>query len=331
MAILKSHYPCNPPSNRQKNFPIGSGTMGVPLLLLFIVLTCGITFGQGNYTLNGRGAKSLGKSVTLTVYDSESSSHSRTKRVKDGEFVFSGHLSKPCVAEMTFANGQNLYLYLEPAEMNVEVNADDLEHSPVTGSRTNSQYRYAMENSGTGKSLASYIQENRNSPIAAFVLFRQMRNMEIQDVEKLFRTLDSTGARCYHYLAIKNHIDESVALSEGNPLPDFEFIANGKSIRFAECIRNDTMTVLFFGAQWCDICQRDLAAVKQLCGDSVTCIIIDLDSDRRGWDAPYISKLDIAHLPFIILLDPKGRILARDVRIWELERHINDIIHQENP
>lgn len=56
----------------------------------------------------------------------------------------------------------------------------------------------------------------------------------------------------------------------------------------------------------------------------MNCINIDIDADRRGWDAPFIEKLNIAHLPFIILLDEKGRILSRDVRIWELERFINE-------
>ena len=324
MNIPKSSYPNNPISNPHTTRPLWSGIIGVPLLFLYLVVAYGQSLGQGDYTLNGHMPKGLGKNVSLTVYDGDSSCRRLSKRVKDGKFVFAGHIRKPCVAELSFSGGRSLYLYLEPAEMNVEINADDLEHSPVTGSRTNSQYRYALENSGSRKALTDYIQENRKSPIAALVLFQRMHNLENSDVEKLFRTLDSSEAYCYHYHAIKRHIAESLALAVGNPLPDFEFIDYGKTKRIYDCLRRDTMTVVFFGATWCDICKRDLATARQLCGNSVNCINIDIDADRRGWDAPFIEKLNIAHLPFIILLDEKGRILSRDVRIWELERFINE-------
>lgn len=298
--------------------------MRLPLLLLCLMAWCGNIWGQGDFSLTVRTPKSMGKSVTLTVYDSDSNWHRQTKRVKNGECMFSGHLKKTCAAELSFAGNRNMYLFLEATEMNVEVNGDDLEHSPVTGSRTNSQYRYALETTTDGKALAAYIQENRKSPIAAFLLFRQMRNMETTEVEKLYRTLDSAEASCYHYSAVKKHLAESIALAIGNPLPDFEFIADGEALRFSECLRKDTMTVIFFGASWCDICKRDIAVAKQVCDDSITCIYIDMADDHRGWDAPWISKLDITHLPYIIMLDRKGRIIARDVRIWELERLTKD-------
>jgi len=307
-------------SIKASKFNVWSGIVRVSLLFLCLIGLSGCLWGQGEYSLNGQATRAMGKSVTLTVYDGDSSCHRVSKRIKDGEFSFTGYINKPCVAELTFSGGRGLYLYLEPSEMNVDVNGEDLEHSPVTGSRTNSQYRYALENNTSGKALAEFIKNNKTSPVAAFLLFRQMRNMEVSELDKLYGNLDSNEARCYHYYAVGRYISEVEALSVGKKLPDFEFVESGRAVRLSECLRNDTATVVFFGATWCDICKRDTATARLLCGDSVTFINIDIDDDRRGWDAPYITKLDITHLPYIILLDGKGRIVARDVRVWELER-----------
>ena len=295
------------------------------LLLLCLMFMPLIAWGQGAFTLTVKCPKSLGRSVTLTVFDGDTTSHRYAHRIKDGGSTFSAPLAGPCAAQLTFSGNRHIHLYLEPTEMSLEVNAEELEHSPLSGSRSNSQYRYAMETSGDTKSLTEYIRANRTSPIAAFVLFRQMRGMELREVEKLYSILDSVEARCYHYHAVEKYLRESVALAEGMPLPDFEFTEEKQRCRLSDCLENGKPSVILFGASWCDICRRDLATAEKICRDSVTVVTVDIDADRRGWDAPYIAKLDISHLPYIIVLDGEGKIAGRDVRIWELERRLASI------
>lgn len=290
------------------------------LLLLCLMLAPLVVLGQGVFTLTAKCPKSLGKSVTLTVFDGDSTSHRYVHRIKDGGFTFSAPLVKTCAAQLTFSGNRNIHLYLEPAEMSLEVNAEELERSPLSGSRSNSQYRYAMETCGDTKSIAEYLRANRTSPIATFVLFRQMRGMELREVEKLYSILDSVEARCYHYHAIATYLSESVALAEGMPLPDFEFTEEKQHCRIYDCMEKGKPSVILFGASWCDICRRDLATAEKICRDSVKVVEVNIDADRRGWDAPYLAKLDISHLPYIIVLDGDGKIVGRDVRIWELER-----------
>lgn len=295
------------------------------LLLLCLMLLPLSIVAQGAFTLTAKTPKTMGRSVTLTVYDGDSTSHRYVQRVRDGVVTFNAQVAKPCAAQLSFAGNRQLYLYLEPAEMNLEVNADDLEHSPLSGSRSNSQYRYAMETAGDTKSLAEYLRSNRSTPIAALVLFRQMRNLELREVQRLYSVLDSVEARCYHYVAIGKYLEESVALSEGMPLPDFEFTEEGQHCRLSDCLISGQPSVVFFGATWCDICRRDLVEAEKLCRDSVTLVTVDIDADKRGWDAPYMRKLDVTHLPYIILLDKEDKIAARDVRIWELKRMLESL------
>ena len=36
-----------------------------------------------------------------------------------------------------------------------------------------------------------------------------------------------------------------------------------------------------------------------------------------------LQQLAIDYIPYIIILDPQGNTLKRDVRVWELERILN--------
>ena len=300
-----------------------SGKLFLPLLLLcLIVIPSRQVLAQGEFSLSVKGLQKMGKNATLTIYDGDSTFRRQQKRIKGDELTFNGHLRQACAAELSFGGGNSLYLYLEAAEMSLDIKADDFDHSPLSGSRSNSQYRYAMENGADAKLIADYLRSNNTSPIAAFVLFRQMRNLELVEVKRLYNLLDSSEARCYHYFAINRYLSESEMLAEGNPLPDFEFVEEGQKCRLSECLVEGRASVVLFGASWCDICQRDSITAEKICADSITLINVSIDADRRGWDAPYLKKLDIAHLPYIILLDKDGNIAARDVRIWELKRQL---------
>lgn len=296
------------------------GRLSRSLLLLCLMFAPVGLWAQGVFTLTATSPKALGKNVTLTVFDGDTTTRRYSHRIKDGVFTFSAPLAGPCVAQLSFTGNRQLYIYIEPAEMTLELNAEELERSPLSGSRSNSQYRYAMETSGDPKALAEYLRANRTSPIAAFVLFRQMRSLELREVEKLYSILDSVEARCYHYHAIATYLSESVALAEGMPLPDFEFTEEGQRCHISDCLEKGKPSVVVFGASWCDICSRDIATAEKICRDSVKVVEVYIDADRRGWDVPYLAKLDISHLPYIIVLDGEGRIAGRDVRIWELER-----------
>lgn len=297
------------------------GKFAVPLLLLFFSAVS--VAAQSVYSISGRCQKKACRGVYLTVYDGDSTFHRQRRRIKDGQFSFSGTLNAPSVALLEFDDGRQLHLYIEHSEIEIDVDASDIERSHVTGSRANSQYRYAMEHTSDNKSLSSYIRENGASPLAAYILFRRLDQLELHDAMALYGQLDSIKARCYHYYALRKEIAERSALSVGCPLPDFSYMSEGKLCKLSEQQKTGKPTAILFGASWCDVCKRDLDVAKRLCADSTTLIYVSIDQDPRGWDAPCLKKNGVTHLPYIILLDGEGTITARDVRIWELEKWLS--------
>jgi glutaredoxin len=76
-----------------------------------------------------------------------------------------------------------------------------------------------------------------------------------------------------------------------------------------------------FGANWCDRCKAQQAQAEKTIGDRpIKLLTINIDDNPNGWDANYLKQLSVDHIPYMILVDKRGIVVARDIRIWELER-----------
>ena len=51
-------------------------------------------------------------------------------------------------------------------------------------------------------------------------------------------------------------------------------------------------------------------------------ITINIDDNPNGWEAQNLKQLSVDHLPYMILVDKNGNVVARDMRMWELEKFI---------
>ena len=77
--------------------------------------------------------------------------------------------------------------------------------------------------------------------------------------------------------------------------------------------------IIVVGATYCRQCKN---IEKELYNSFplVHPVVIDIDQLKEGWDAPFLKQLEINHIPYLILLDNKRRIVERDLRIWQLQR-----------
>lgn len=303
-----------------------SGGVVSSLLLLLLVAMGEWVQAQEGYVLKGKCAKSMGGGVSLQIYVDSGTVRKQYQRIRNGEFSFTGKVASPTLALLTFANKQQLYLYLEPSDMTVEVVSGEIESSPVTGSRSNSQYRYIVEQMSDGRRLSDYVRQNPESIFAPFLIYRSMRSMDVGDLEKVYRTMDTVLASSYHYVQIGRYLSDMASLSEGSKMKDFGYTENGKEVRLSQMLVPQRGTLIFFGATWCDICRRDIDEVRRVCKvDSVTLVVVNIDDSKRGWDAEYVEMLDISHIPYMILLDGDACIVGRDIRVWELSRRLEKV------
>lgn len=307
-------YPPKPPKH---------GARCLMQLFAFILLAIPATGRGQHYEISGQ--SSLTGVFTLTIYDGDSTTHTLTDKADRGMFFFSGEVSKPVLASLQHPSmGQPLYFYLEGSEISIHLNATRPDASIIKGSRTNSEYRYLMEryygSADPGSFLRQYMKDNAESIFTPFVLYHQMSNIDDGTLRQLIGQVGDAAKHTYHYTLLRRWLRETPAVSEGSEMPDFAYLDSQKSRHtFADSRNHEGYTLLMFSATWCDRCQQQLEqAQKALTNNQTQTLVINIDDNPNGWDAHYLQQLSINHIPYMILVDPEGIVVARDIQAWEL-------------
>lgn len=275
------------------------------------------------------GESSLSGTFTLTLYDGDSTSHSLTAPCNKGLFLFTGQVERPVVASLEHpAMRQPLYFYVENSEISIVVNASHPDVSVIKGSRSNSEYRYLMEQYRSSDDpnafLRQWAKNNAGSIYLPFVLQRQRGQLDDALCRQLVAQVTGDGLHTYHYTLLRRWLRETPAVTEGCEMPNFAYIAADKSRQeFAQTRNADGATLLFFSASWCDRCKQQLdEAGRLLDNGAAQLLVINIDDNPSGWDAHYLKQLSVDHLPYMIWVDKSGTVLARDIRIWELKKYV---------
>ncbi|MBQ4377027.1 MAG: DUF4369 domain-containing protein [Bacteroidales bacterium] len=264
-------------------------------------------------------------SLTLTIYDGDTSFRRQTITAYDA-FAFYGSVKKPVLASLTSPkmNG-TLFFYLENSDINITLNLEQPAASHVVGSRTNSQFRYAIENC-VGHEAESCIEEyvnlNPTSIFAPFLIYERLSALPLDRVQPLFELLDGEARTTYHYHQLASRLARAQAVTEGAPMPGFRYTdGNGREVAF-DTLRDTTRcNVILVGATWCASCRK----VESTLHDNFPYLsqhIINIDYQPQKWDAPCLQMLVADHIPFLILVDGQGHIAGRDLRQWELSRRV---------
>ena len=280
---------------------------------------------MAQYELSGE--CSLTGTVTLTVYDGDSTYHTYTDKVSKGLFFFEGEVEGPVLASLTHpAMARPLYFYLENSDLRIVINASKPEMSQIKGSRSNSEYRYLMERyrsqSDPTAFLKQSVRENASSIYLPYVLHSQMSSLDEGVLRQLVGQLTGAACHTYHYTLLRRWLRQTPAVSEGVEMPDFAYLDAQKQRRlFAETRNQEGYTLLFFGANWCDICKKQQQQAETfLANKPAEVLSIQIDDNPNGWNAQYLKQLNVDHLPYMILVDKDGVVVRRDLRIWEISQ-----------
>ena len=301
------------------------------LLLIVLLWATGAVQAQGFHVRVSLPA-SLRGSVSLIIYDNGLRPRTLKARIDNRMAEFSGTVAGETYAELRHADfATPVAFFIENADINITVNAGNPDASPITGSRSNSRIRYLLEQcDGDMQCLVEFVEENHTSVLSPYIIARYLSpNMEFDDVVSLYELLDSGATRTYHYKLLTDRMERLRVLSTGSKLPDFAFVdSDGTTRKLTEVMSDSLCHALLFGATWCEQCT---AARNSLEGqfDNLQVITIEIDRDKKQWDAPYMEQLEIDHIPYIILLDPEGRIIARDARVWEVCRILQNAIKEK--
>lgn len=299
------------------------------LLLMLAVLPSWLAYAQG-YTVSVVCSQPQKGSMTLTLYDGDSTSRSFRASANSGSCSFEGSVAKPTLASLSTKESAPLYFYIENANLRIDYNSAAPTASRITGSRANSQFRYILEGcNGATDCLKGYVKEHTDCIFAPFLLSQYVWDDNDADMAMLFDSLQGDATRTYHYHLLQQRIARLRAVTVGQKMPNFVYYdsvaRHFDSLRPQHPEWKEKHIALLIGATWCEQCQRiehQLQAMMQdsLLSAQLAYTAIAIDRSPKGWETPFIEQLSISMVPYIILLDPNNRIVARDVRIWELQR-----------
>lgn len=251
------------------------------------------------------------------------------KGTKNGTtYLFQGAVDGVVYAEFRYINTLSnnavsiIPFFVENSDIVVRYNAEAPETSPINGSRSNSEYRYQLEQQAVNPThLAHYAESHTTSPITPYIIYRYLSGDSPQDIlQQLVGQLDGEAKSTYHYGQLQRLMNSMEQLRDGERLPTFAFRdRQGKERQLDTLLTDSSYHVVLVGASWCEQCRRAGNELRSRYPEIQT-IEIDIDSDKRSWDTPWLELLNIDHIPYLIVLDEQQRIVARDLRIWELER-----------
>ena len=134
------------------------------------------------------------------------------------------------------------------------------------------------------------------------------------------------------------------AAAIGQPFPDFTGEdLQGKQIRLSDCVKGKEYVLLDFWASWCKPCCEEMPSLKKLYRDyrakGLEIVGISIDEDKKAWQQKVgdlgmnwiqlrdasreaVKKYVIGPIPHTVLIDPSGKIIAKDLRGQELENKI---------
>lgn len=209
----------------------------------------------------------------------------------------------------------------------------------------------ALENQ-RGKGLAQLCWEHRDNYASGALL----ENIKYEQAPQVFDTVFATLGRLYPNDVYVQHkikeIEYGKLLATGSPAPEFTMAdTNGKPVSLSSF--RGKILVVDFWASWCRPCRQENPNMVKLYADfhdkGLEILGVSLDGDRTSWmDAIHKDKLfwtqvsdlkrwqnaaaqqyHVSGIPFTVLIDREGRIVAKGLRGAELRQKVQELIGKE--
>ena len=195
-----------------------------------------------------------------------------------------------------------------------------------------------------------FVKKNINNPISLIELYNCITVMSEEKQQELFSGANERTLKLPVVEKVQGKIRALRQTAVGQPFTDFQMTdPDGQEIALSDYAGKGKYVLVDFWASWCKGCVAEIPSIKaeyakykdrglQVVGVSLDAnreawlkALNKLDTpwpqmfDARGWECDAAQAYGFSSIPQLVLLDPDGKIIARNIHGEELQRKLAEV------
>lgn len=331
-------------------------TLVCAILSTFVAFSQTIPFGQG-YIINGEIIGTQEGFVTLRSYFRDGNERVDTAYIEKGKFIFRSPIKEVIPALLTINGMRDFRIYLEPTNYEIKIDARQASKTTIKGSKWTDEWN-KVTTPLNGEDFDVHLRRLENwiinNPehifcsdiISSYLAYRW-------DYEELFKTLNTLlkpATQTYHYIKLREREKALKTIAVGQQTPDFTLNnISGKSTNLYRYLKGKRFLLIDFWASWCRPCREEnpnlVVARERFLSKGFDIIGVSLDkdatlwkeavkkdnlkweqvSDLKMWDSEVAKEYLISAIPYNLLVNDKGIIIAKNIKGEELINKLEEL------
>lgn len=197
--------------------------------------------------------------------------------------------------------------------------------------------------------IAGFVKTKEGSPASYYAVTYLFQEPSISLMQIAYDKLKVTMPASKYTKELKIAIESIAPLEVGGLAPDIQLKnLEGKEVKLSSL--RGKIVLIDFWASWCGPCRKENPNVVNVYnkykakGFEILGVSLDEDperwkaavlkdgltwkhvSDLKGWQSVAAQTYQVSSIPFTVLLDKEGRIIAKGLRGAELERKLSELL-----